>query len=30
MSFDVVVPTAGRKSLVRLLEALAGGSPGVP
>jgi len=30
MSFDVVVPTVGRKSLVRLLEALAGGSPGVP
>ena len=30
MSFDVVVPTVGRDSLVRLLEALAAGSVPVP
>jgi glycosyltransferase involved in cell wall biosynthesis len=30
MSFDVVVPTVGRDSLVRLLEALASGSVPVP
>jgi histidinol-phosphate phosphatase family protein len=30
MSFDVVVPTVGRESLVRLLEALASGSVPVP
>jgi histidinol-phosphate phosphatase family protein len=30
MSFDVVVPTVGRKSLARLLDALASGSAAVP
>ena len=30
MSFDVVVPTVGRESLVRLLDALASGSAAVP
>mgnify|MGYP003286517517 CR=1 FL=1 len=29
MSFDVVVPTVGRESLVRLLDALARGSAAV-